>query len=359
MTEVLETDQYLTTERFRVQPSGIKLAREEVVTHQTQCYQHQLEYFLKSTLTEGSTKIKWDKEYRATDIYRQAKIKTQGHEDLSLMLLRRGWAQLEPGLEKTNKSYLKAQKFAQTHRLGMWGSCDNWYKLREKQRLRGKTNYLKPDSKTYLNPVSYGWISEIIEPHIYEIENGQRIELQGVRVPDPKSGVRACWRKTLLPEVERLLLGKKVRLEADHLHLSARGQRLKRYVWLEGNRWQSPILINQWLLKRNSVLLSEAELNLKYVDLMRKAAVTDVLPTWWEQCAGALVSDVLDKENEPVTVELEYDESCRIKGNVSGSKKNPKKTYHTPLSGWYKRIKAEQCFDDEASAEAEGFIKVK
>jgi hypothetical protein len=50
---------------------------------------------------------------------------------------------------------------------------------------------------------------------------------------------------------------------------------------------------------------------------------------------------------------------CRIKGNIAGSKKNPKLTYHTPLSGWYKRIEAEACFEDEASAEAEGFIKVK
>jgi hypothetical protein len=52
-------------------------------------------------------------------------------------------------------------------------------------------------------------------------------------------------------------------------------------------------------------------------------------------------------------------ENCLIKGNVSGTKSAPKKTYHTPLSPWYGRVKPEKCFSTESEAEREGFTKVK
>lgn len=359
ISEILETDLYLTKDRIRVELSDIKLVRSNDTTHQNQCYQRELKHFLKKALINSAIKVKWSQQYRATDIYRQAEIKIQDNKDLGLILLRQGWAQLEPDSEKTNKFYLNAQISAQAQRLGRWGSCDNWYELRERQRLKGKTSYLKPNAKTYLDSVSYGWVTKIIEPHIYELENGQRLELQGVKAPDKKSAVYACWQKALLPELESLLLGKKVRLEADNIHLSARGQRLKRYVWLEGNRWQSPILINTWLLNKNYAQLNKDELILKYVETMNEAALNEAPPLWWAQCAGTLVSNVQEEEVAALVAPLEYDESCPIKGNISGSKKNPKKTYHTPLSGWYKRIEAEQCFVDEAEAEAAGFVKVK
>ncbi len=62
------------------------------------------------------------------------------------------------------------------------------------------------------------------------------------------------------------------------------------------------------------------------------------------------------KEKMP---EIIYDPKCKIKGNISGSKKNPVKKYHTPKSGWYKKLKYEACFNSELQAEKLGFIKVK
>jgi len=92
---------------------------------------------------------------------------------------------------------------------------------------------------------------------------------------------------------------------------------------------------------------------------MNTDVMNEAIPSWWTRCALELVSEdeVISKESEAPA--LKYDDVCPIKGNIAGSKKNPKKTYHTPLSGWYKRIKAEQCFEDETEAGNAGFTKVK
>ena len=46
---------------------------------------------------------------------------------------------------------------------------------------------------------------------------------------------------------------------------------------------------------------------------------------------------------------------CKIKGNIS----NNRKIYHMPEGAFYKRVKAEQCFNTEPEAVAAGFIKSK
>jgi len=355
--EILHLDTYLMADRKRIQMPLINIQRD--TNPSNYCYQHKLEEFLKMTLLEETLKIQFQEHYQPTDLYRFAKIKIEGNVDLAEVLLAQGWAQIIPTTQKVDKTYKKAQKIAQKNRLGQWGACDNWYNLRERQRLKGKTDYLKESSKTYLDTISYGWVTNIVAPHIYELENGQKIELQGVTTPAKESEIYACWHKTLQPELENLLLGKKVRLESDQLHLTAQGRKLKRYVWLEGNRWQSPLLINKWMLANNFVQLKRHELNLKHVDLMNTDVMNEAIPSWWTRCALELVSEdeVISKESEAPA--LKYDDVCPIKGNIAGSKKNPKKTYHTPLSGWYKRIKAEQCFEDETEAGNAGFTKVK
>ena len=88
------------------------------------------------------------------------------------------------------------------------------------------------------------------------------------------------------------------------------------------------------------------------------ASQENVAPDWWLNCSSQIIkSDENNAESKPPL--LEFDPDCPIKGNVAGSKKNPKKTFHTPASGWYKRIEAEQCFADEAAAKSAGFEKVK
>gem|GEM_PF-5319123 len=131
-------------------------------------------------------------------------------------------------------------------------------------------------------------------------------------------------------------------------------------MWVEGNQYQPSLFLNEYLLSVGAVGLNPNDLNLRYVAQLNAAAQTGLKlknpPNWWQQCAKQVIVQSGDSVVEP---ELIYDKDCPIKGNIAGSKKNPKLTYHTPLSGWYKRIKYEQCFETEAEAQTAGFIKVK
>ncbi|NCP67438.1 hypothetical protein GW756_02045 [bacterium] len=353
---------YLSKERWRINPSDIVIPAMQQVDYTNQCYQKRFENFLKTKIINKPLKIKFSQEYSSQALYREGQIKFEGKYGLAEILLENGWAQLSENTEKPLKPYHDAQIRAQVNRRGLWGECDHWYNLRERQRLRGLTNYLAVENRSMLSNVSTGWVSRIISPDLIELSNGQKIKLQALGIPKQKSELQSCWQDQTVKELESLLLGKKVRLEKDQLQLTTTGRILQRYVWLEGNRWQSPLFINEHLISHNLALLDQTQLNLKYVDRLKSAALSasqeNVAPDWWLNCSSQIIkSDENNAESKPPL--LEFDPDCPIKGNVAGSKKNPKKTFHTPASGWYKRIEAEQCFADEAAAKSAGFEKVK
>lgn len=359
---LLEPGIYLSRERWRISPDQIILPQFTQLNPQNSCYRKNMIQFLQQQIINQPVKIKFIKSYAPPHLNRTAQIKFNKTLDLAEFLLRQGWAHLDTQIENPLKTYLVAQTEAQKQRRGMWGSCDNWYTLREKQRLKGKTAYFKSAYKSLLLPVSTGWVKKVLDPNVIELNSGQKIKLQAIRVPEQDSPLKRCWHNEVTKGLETLVLGKKVRLESDHLQLTSKGQQLQRFVWLEGNRWQAPLLLNQYLIEQNWAQLEDAELNLKYVDVLKNSAQTafrkDSIPSWWLTCGPMLVGNSSTPSRKPPE-SLVYDEICPIKGNVSGSKKNPKQTYHTPASGWYKRIEAEACFADETSAQAEGFVKVK
>ncbi len=357
-SSILNFDTYLSRERWRIKPAHIQVV-DPSVDNGVACFSASFEKFLTNEIQAKPLKVKFIKPYVNRELEREGQIKFNKTQDLSLFLLQQGWAKVTNN-ETAPASYHEMQYLAQKERRGVWGECDNWYKLRERQRLKGKTRYLKKNLKHYLTASSTGWVKKVLTPERLEMADGQKIKLQAVKTPNEDSVLSTCWSALLVQELEKLVLGKKVRLEGDQRQLTPTGRYLQRYVWLEGNRWQSPLHINHYLIAQNWAQLEASELNLKYVDDLKSAAKKASLkatpPIWWQQCADQVVA------LETASVEVlkpEFDTTCPIKGNVAGSKKNPKKTYHTPASGWYKRIEAEECFVDEASAEAAGFAKVK
>jgi len=360
---IIDNGLYLSAERWRVRPRYIKVVSQFELDSSTQCYQARLEKFLKTELQGQVVKIDFDKNYNSTQLYRAGKIKFNGKYDLGVLLLKNGWAQVKTDniSAEVPKSYLQAQDFAQAERLGMWGECDNWYELREQERLQGHTTYLAKNQKHYLGSSSMGWVRKIINPHTVELDSGQKIQLQAVALPSDNTPLSQCWQGWVYKALEQRLIGKKIEIEYDHLELTSQGQHLQRYVWLKDPHSQNKKLLNALMIREGWAQLDSTQLNLKNITLMNEAEQTFINktepPEWWLQCAPSIISE---SQGTPAEVKkLVYDKNCRIKGNITGSKKSPKKTFHTPISGWYKRIQPEQCFENEGEALEAGFAKVK
>lgn len=355
----LNHDTYLSSLNWRLHPAFISIPTAKKITPNNQCYAPSLEYFLNQKISGKPLKVKLVAPVASRQLHRAAIIKFDKKHDVGEFFLTQGWAKIIPDKSAVPSNYKVAQSDAQAARLGLWGECDNWYKLREQQRLKGKTVYFKPEHRSYLSSGSIGWVKSVLSANKLELENGLKVQLQGLEVPSGDSLLEKCWSDLAIKNLENLTLGKKIILEKDHLQLKPRGNYLQRYVRLPGNRWEPPVLLNQYLIASGWGKLNPKELNLKYVELMEQAVKSfeseTAPPAWWAACASNITQNMKSVELKT----LNFDPDCPIKGNIAGSKKNPKKTYHTPLSGWYKRIKHEQCFVDETAAEAAGFTKVK
>lgn len=348
-------NEFLSEERWRIRLLFIEIPMPSDQSHHHYCYQLEMHKFINELIINQPLKARFQKQSSKRQLHRSAQLILKGNEDLGKILLERGWAKLSHEQANVPEAYLDAMRSAQVKKAGMWGECDNWYQLREKLRRAGKTQYLSPVAEPYLRAGSYGWVKAIIQPNMLTLDSGQKIRLQATTSPQLELALQECWEKHTITYLEKKLVGQKVYLEPDHLQLDTKGSALIRYVWLTGNRWQSRKLLNQSLVADGWLAFDPSELNLKNVDTMKRVnsdfKERSMPPEWLGMCLNK--SDVEESENKPV------DKNCPIKGNVSGSKKNPKKTYHTPYSGWYSRIEAEACFENETQAQAAGFSKVK
>ncbi len=350
---LLEPGVYLTQERWRVKLAFVDIPSHSALGPAEFCYQAALESYLKDQILEKPVHIKWVDVKSQRQLYRQGQLKLHNGSDLALILLEKGWAKTQ-GVSVPS-AYLERERLAQQQKLGLWGACDNWYALREKQRLNGNVKFYQPAQRNYLDAVSTGWVKAIKSPTEIELDDGQLVHLQGL-----KSTANPCLNEATVDFLQYWLVGKKVRLESDGMQFKTKGKRLVRYVWRVGNRFQNDQLVNRTLLGAGRAQIEFTELNLKYVDAMQHASVVadEALQNldWWHECALQSVTSAVEvKTIKP----LVFDQDCPIKGNISGSKKKPKLTYHTPASGWYKRLQPEACFVSEIEAEGAGFAKIK
>lgn len=352
---LLAPGQYLSAERWRLSSVGVEVFTEE------SCFSAKRDWFLQQSLLEYPIKVQFPDNYHPRRLYRPAYIKLDNSQLLGEFLLEQGWAQVNEDDHLYQKRYESAQRQAQQAKKGLWGECDTWYHLREEQRLNGRTPYTPQSYKVHLKSGSGGWVQAVLSPTTLQLQDGTKVQLQGLKVPSETSPLQQCWQEQFTKHLSNTLVGQPVLLEADQLQLTSHDRALQRYLFLPGSRYHAPTLLNAWLIQAGWAQLDESQLHLKYVDQMHaaedKRLSSSVPPAWWGQCVQTVL-DSAQAETAPQR-HVEYDADCPIKGNIAGSKKNPKKTYHTPLSGWYKRIEPEACFESEDKAEAAGFSKVK
>ncbi len=276
---------------------------------------------------------------------------------LSEWLLENGYGHYSPVLHKTiNPKLQKAELSAQQNKRGIWGKTEfkkSISKLRENASVM--THEFQQKYGHLSAPISSVVVKRVISGNEIGLENGARVKLLGVRVPsfDDSRKAYACFGEQAQKYLEYLLLGREVMLERDITDRDEK-RRFLRYVKIPGdpNYLHSEIHINKELV-RNGYAKSywPNDIDKKYreeFNALQDLAYQEMNGAW-----GYCLSQIVNPAREEKV--LVYDEDCPIKANISKGKY----TYHTPESGWYKRIKPERCFVSESDAEEAGFVKVK
>ncbi len=280
-------------------------------------------------------------------------------EDLGLFLLRQGYAVIDGSKHSQSKVYKEAETEAQKAHRGRWGSCDPHLPIIKWQKARGRTPWFWDRYHTYLKGPSMGRVAKVLAGNLIELDNGLRVKLYDVEVPEDndKRQAHQCFAVQSQKHLESLILGRTVSIRHDDNFLPSY-KTITKQVYLPQSRWQNTIWLNHHMINSGyGKLVPESE---NEALISAQSAIWENPSGAWKECLQAHLTEPPPQE-EPEVVEpvLEFDPECPIKGNVSGSKKNPKKTYHTPLSSWYKRIQYEQCFNTEKEAVEAGFKKVK
>ncbi len=349
---ILESDQYLLSHNKIVKPLDLEIPSFYTKNPEYTCFLRSMERFLDQKLLGQSIKIKFPEAKPKNQIVYGA-MKFDKTVKLDDFFVSQGWAR------SANENLKTAQHNAKINKKGLWGQCNGWNQLKHYQSKKG-TNFGFPQKyRPYLQGGQTAWVSKVLSANLIELKNGLKIRLIGVGIPQNEGATQKCFKAVSKKYLEAKLIGKKVILEKDISQID-KGYTLWRYVFLPQTKFQAPVFINELMIKEGFARYSNiSKQDQKYAQNLESAQMAALQsPTGgWKVCLDSTIKESQDKEIE--APELQYDPDCRIKGNIAGSKKNPKFTYHTPLSGWYKRLKYERCFETELEAESAGFIKVK
>lgn len=110
------------------------------------------------------------------------------------------------------------------------------------------------DGDTENQGETFGEVTEIIDGNTFVLDNGQLIDLIGIAAPVP---AQRCYNESV-QDLKELLLGKRVRLEADsheNGNPTGNGPSLPRYVFTTDDE----TLINEEMLRRGNVWLQQSE----------------------------------------------------------------------------------------------------
>jgi len=305
------------------------------------------------------------------------KIILEDGQDLRLVILKNGWGRYLHGNKKTKNIFYEAQENAKKGKKGIWKSTDQdrflsyFYRNGWHQKARKKF-------REFLQPTSVGVVTKVISGNEILVDGDISVRLIGIKIPPEESQGTAhtCFREKSKDFLSKTIEGKMVWLIKDRTQINDYNS-LDRYVFLPDQKKtlkisanQEPVFINKLVLK-NGFGKWEKNVNTKYEKTLQKAfSPIYKKPTGaWKECLAEIaknddrmVENIIKtaKEDKKTTIEtLKYDEKCPIKGTTSGTKKGPIKRYHTPKSGWYKRLKNPRCFTNEAEAKEQGFVKVK
>ncbi len=328
------------------------------------CFRRPILRSLRNTWVNETVQVKKTEETSLVIV----KHKTLGN--LSQYILSHGMGRID---ESSLSSYYKgifriSEKQAQEENLGIWNGCGQDIANRVVRSIRQRM-YFKHRHEGFLAPVAVGRVIKVLSGNLVELENGVIIKLLGIKLPEIKKkelgatnskvfDLESCFSNESKEFLSNLVLGKQIIWRADYEDFDKR-RNLLRYGYLAYDDGEE-LFINEYLIKHGYGKSHWEGLNLKYKDKFEtiQALVYASPKGAWSFCAKKLMEHTFNDKKEEK--EVIYSEKCRIKGNISGTKKNPIKKYHTPLSPWYKRItKPERCFETEEDARKKEFIKVK
>ncbi len=299
-----------------------------------------------------------------------------GKEYVTEIILRNGWAKMNTDEVSSffSARFKKAQEYAKNKKLGIWDKClldKNWAKIRENFGERMKK--LKRKYPQFLGQVAVGEVAEVLSGNELRLKNGPIVQLANVKIPRENNQASHCFRENSRNYLENLVLGKKIRLEKPLKSREISNYKLVRNVFILNPTYSLPtqkmksgrkfrgIFVNEKMIKdgfgkfiRTAINLDQTESNLEKT---QKEVYKNPRGAW-AICAREILQTPVENPAKKEKIR-EVDENCPIKGNISGTKANPIKTYHTVLSGWYDRIQPEQCFQTEEEANLAGFRKIK
>ena len=280
-------------------------------------------------------------------------------EYVTEILLKKGLAKMNN--DKVSSFFLerfkKAQDFAKNKKIGVWGPCvDDINRQKISDNFGGRMRNFKKDNSVFMGNMAIGEVERIVSGNELKLKNGPKIILNNVKIPLGTNLASTCFRENSRNYLENLLLGKKIRIEKVINSKDIENYKLIRKVFL--NPKSREISINKKIIAEGFGKYSQTSIsNSKDLELSKIQQEVYKNPRGaWLICAKEILNTDFSENSK---VSREIDENCPIKGNISGTKSNPIKTYHTVKSGWYDRIKYEKCFNTENEANFAGFRKIK
>ncbi|MCK5460454.1 thermonuclease family protein [Candidatus Gracilibacteria bacterium] len=319
-----------------------------------QCFSRPTFRLLKLLLENKNIKI-WEKKNLSFYGILPKHIKFENGQYLTEFMLKNGMGRFKnPKIEeKFVSKYKKAEIIAQKEKKGIWGFCG----IQNSKKYSISRSFQKKYAP-FLANISVGKVKKVFSGKSFQLENNLKVSLIGIDTPlptDNRNGF-ACFGEASKNHLETLILKKKIHLIRDRSQLDE-NRKLLRYVFLSPKADTPKTFINKEMIiqgfAKNSWSTKDNHYKKEFTALQKKV---------YKNPNGAWINctkEILNQQRNSNKKTLKFDENCRIKGNISGSKKNPVKTYHTPASHWYKNLKEEKCFDNEDAAQFDGFRKIK
>ena len=357
---IIDTDSFRLVDGRLIRILGIDGPKLNDPRHNYACFRKKTLRFLKEILSEKEIKMVQDVQNFSNQgtLLRHVKIK---NKNIAELLLSEGLVSFSSDGTNTKyeKQYKDAEALAQKNKLGIWSNCDQFSHHADfRFSIKNKKKYVP-----YLSQISVGKVKEVLSGQSFIMENGIVVKLLGIETPDSGDPRQAfsCFGKYAKEHLEDLILGKKVFLLRDQSDFTNHRE-LLRYIDLPlENRGQDHIFINEKMVADGFARsMWEYDENQKFQTLFldKETEAEKNMTGAWGWCLQEIINESGPFDSGSGT-SAEADPDCKIKGNVSGTKKNPILKYHTPASRWYKNLKYERCFETQEDAMNAGFVKVK
>jgi len=368
--KIIDNKHFLLFDQRVIKIIGVDVPDLIKPSTQDQCYAKNIFRILKILLENKEVKILQDDIFKEKNGIFPRHVKLDSNENLAEFMIENGLARFESdGINtKFDKKFIKAEQIAKDQKIVLWNKCglDQSRIFTKHKAGIARQNFNKKYAQ-FLAPISVGKVQKVLSGQDFVLENGLKIKLLGIETPYPedlREGF-SCFGTQSKNYLEKLILGNKVHLVRDFSQLNS-SEQLIRYVFLPAkNKNEQEIFVNEKMIQDG---YAQSFWDSKKDDNYFQKEFNNAQEKIWKDLQGAWlycatkIADLKNNDNsnqKTETKKLEFDPNCRIKGNISGSKKNPIKKYHTPASRWYKNLQHEKCFETEEAAKKDGFVKVK